>query len=458
MESERIKPRLLRGFRDHSPEDARKLKNLLSTFASVFELFGFAPLETAVIEDEKILTSNLGADPNKQIYRFTDLERNAVGLRFDLTVSLARFVAMNLNRLAFPFKRYQYGKVWRFDKPKRGRLREFFQFDADIVGAEPFEPEVELISATSLAFDRLGIDDYFFRINDRRYLVTVLNSLGIEEAKFKDIFRVLDKLESQGEDKVFKELTGKLLLQDFDSALEYERMQEVKISEDSAKSLLKKIKEIEPLREFLNDFVLRLEVENVDLKRVQLDASLTRGLDYYTGFVCEIYLRGARELGSVGGGGRYDGLISKFAERNISGVGLSVGVDRLMDALAFSGQEPKAWMRERQGQSSAQVFVTVFDDSLRSESVAIARALRLDGISTEVWLPSGNMNGKTLSRQFKYADKLGIPLAIVLGEDELKRTPKVVQLKDLRTEYAQEGKQIEVALTDLSRKIRELLA
>jgi len=429
----------------------------LSAFGSVFELFGFAPLETAFLEEEAILASNLGADPNKQIYRFTDLERNAVGLRFDLTVSLARYVAMNVNRLAFPFKRYQYGKVWRFDKPKRGRLREFFQFDADIVGAEPFEPEIEIISATCLAFDRLGIDDYFFRVNDRRYLVSVLNSLGVEEAKFKDVFRVLDKLESQGESKVFKELTGQLLLQDFDSALEYERMQEVKISEDCAKSLLKKIKEVEPLREFLKDFVQRLEGENVDLGRIQLDASLTRGLDYYTGFVCEIYLRGAREVGSVGGGGRYDGLISKFAERNISGVGLSVGVDRLMDALALSGKEPSALKARCKGQSSAQVFVTVFDDSLRSESMAIARALRSDGIPTEVWLLPGNASGRSLSKQFKYADKLGIPLAVVLGVDELRKTPKVVQLKDLRTEYEQEGKQIEVPVSQLSRKVRELL-
>jgi len=256
MESRRYKPRLLKGFKDHSPGEARFIQKIYYIFQRIYELYGFCPLDTATIEHEEILLSDYGIDPNKQIYRFSDLERNPVGLRYDLTVSLARFVAMHLNELVFPFKRYQLGKVWRFDKPKKGRLREFFQLDGDIVGVAPYEPEIELLVILYKGFREAGINNFYFRVNDRRYLSSLLEELGVESFKFKDIFRVLDKLESQGEEKVFKELTGKLLLQDFDSALEYERMQEVKIDESTAEKLLRAIKDPAKLKDFLGGFML----------------------------------------------------------------------------------------------------------------------------------------------------------------------------------------------------------
>lgn len=456
MGNSRIKPRLLRGFRDYSPPEAMLLNHIVASFRDSFELFGFSPLETSAIEYEPILRSDLGVDPNKQLYLFSDLEKNPVGLRYDLTISLARFIAMNLNSIVFPFKRYQIGKVWRFDKPKRGRLREFFQLDADIIGVPPYEAELELISAFCQGFSSLGIKNFYFKVNDRRYVSSLLDKLGIEEWKATDIFRVLDKLEREGEEKVYKELTGQILLQDFDSALEYERMQEVKIPSETARQLLSSIKDSEPLLRHFGDFLNRLRQEGIEEDKVRPTASLTRGLDYYTGFVCEIALEGAESIGSIGGGGRYDDLIGKYSEKPVTGVGISLGVDRFMDALVASGMDGQYYEKFNR-QSTAKVFVAVFDDSLVSESSRVARILRKNGISAELWLMPGNVKGKSLSRQFKYADRAGIPLAVVPGEEELRKDIPSVQLKDLRRGFGVEGKQEEVPLSDLVSKINALL-
>ncbi len=457
MDKVKIKPRLIRGFKDHSPYEVKVLHHIINAFEKTFLLYGFTPLETSVIEHQDILLSELGVDPNKQIYRFYDLERTPVGLRFDLTLSLARFVAMNINELSFPFKRFQVGKVWRFDKPKRGRLREFFQLDADVLGAPPYEPEVEIVTAVSQAFHRLGIDCYYFKINDRKYLSSLLNELGVEEKKHKDIFRVLDKLSVQGESKVFKEITGQLLLQDFDSSLEFERMQEVKIDVETGKSLLNKIRNPEPLKTHLKEFFQRVLEEGVDERKILFSPSLTRGLDYYTGFICEIMLEGAEKIGSIGGGGRYDNLVGKYCDRVISGFGLSVGLDRLLGGLELCPQEITSIFPQISKQSSAVVLVTVFDDSLRSESSRIARMLREAGISTETWLIPHCEKGKTLSGQLKFADKAGIPIAVIPGEEELRKNPQTVQVKDLRTEFGESHKQFEVPLDRLVETIQSLL-
>jgi len=459
MAPERLKPRPLKGFQDFLPPEARLRERIVETFCEVFRLFGFAPMDTPALEPEEILLSDYGVDANKQIYRFTDLEKNRVGLRFDLTVSLARVIAASGHLLPFPFKRYQVGKVWRFDKPKRGRFREFLQLDADIVGAQPYEPEVELLAAVHQAFARLGITGYYIRINDRKYLADVLQELGIEDSRAKDTFRVLDKLEHQGEEKVFKELTGQLLLQDFDSALEYERMQEVKVSPDTARELLRRTQDSGRLRGYLSGFLQRLTEEGVPPEKVRADASLTRGLDYYTGFVCELMLEGAESVGSVGGGGRYDDLIGRYAPTSPTGVGLSIGVDRLLAALKLAGSgsdsSPVAVGIQR---SSAAVFVAVFDDGEVSQLAAVARRLRNAGIPTELWLKPGNREGKSLSRQLKYADRAGIPLAVIAGSDELGKLPPTVQLKDLRTEFGEAGKQIEVPIEGLVGKVKDLLS
>jgi len=453
MSRGRIKPRVLRGFQDFLPPRARKRQRVAEVFRAVFESYGFAPLDTPALETQEVLLADYGVDSNKQIYRFTDLDNIPVGLRFDFTVSLARVVAASLNELQLPFKRYQYGPVWRFDKPKRGRYREFMQMDLDIIGAGPYEPEVELIAALNRGFAGLGLANCRFRVNDRSYLGGVLRSLEIGEDREKDVYRVLDKLAKQGEAKVRAELTGKLLLQDFDSALEFERMQEVAIPEAAAEELLAVIKDSSALEAELAGFLRRLEQEGVEPACVIPDPSLTRGLDYYTGFVCEIFIDGAEAVGSVGGGGRYDNLVGRYSGTPVSGVGLSVGVDRLLDAMELLGLDAGV----PASQSSAQALVTVFDDTLVERSAAIARTLRDAGIAVELWLKGGNQRGRTLARQFKYADKAGIALAVVVGEDELAADPPVVQLKDLRTEFGKEGKQAAVPLSELVNRVKELL-
>ncbi len=452
MARDRIKPRNLRGFRDFLPSSAQARQRIVDIFRKAFELYGFAPLETPALETEEVLLSDMGVDANKQIYRFSDLENTKVGLRFDFTVSLARTVAANLNRISLPFKRYQVGPVWRYDKPKRGRYREFTQIDLDIIGVAPFEPEVEMVAAVARGLREIGADNFVFRVNDRRYLGEVLESLGVEPEKAKDVFRVLDKLQKQGEKKVRDELTGKLLLQDFESALEYERMQEVAVSEQAADGLLTATKDASGLAKYLAGFLKRIEQEGVGGDNLVADPSLTRGLDYYTGFVCEVDIRGAEALGSVGGGGRYDDLLGRYSATPLTGVGMSVGLDRLMDALLATEV-----IAADAGQSTARVFVTVFDDSMRAESASIARMLRQAGVAAEMWLAEGNKTGRTLSRQFKYADKVGIPLAVVAGEDELAKDPPSVQLKDLRTGFGEEGKQSEVPLGELVARVKELL-
>ncbi|MCD6283113.1 histidine--tRNA ligase [bacterium] len=452
MAQERIKPRNLRGFQDFLPAAAQARQRIVDTFRKAFELYGFAPLETPALETEEVLLSDMGVDANKQIYRFSDLENVRVGLRYDFTVSLARTVAANLNRISLPFKRYQVGPVWRYDKPKRGRYREFTQIDLDIIGVAPYEPEVEMVAAVGRGLKDLGAENYIFRVNDRRYLGDLLERLGVAPEKGKDVFRVLDKLQKQGEKKVRDELTGKLLLQDFASALEFERMQEVAIPEGAADGLLAAIKDTSGLREYLGGFLARIGQEGVGGDNLVADPSLTRGLDYYTGFVCEVDIKGAEALGSVGGGGRYDDLLGRYSATPLTGVGMSVGLDRLADALAATGI-----LEADAGQSSARVFVAVFDDSLRAECATIARTLREAGVPTEMWLAGGNRNGRTLSKQFKYADKVGIPLAVVAGEDELAKDPPRVQLKDLRTGYGQEGKQNEIPRDELVARAKELL-
>jgi histidyl-tRNA synthetase len=249
------------------------------------------------------------------------------------------------------------------------------------------------------------------------------------------------------------ELTGKMLLQDFESALEFERMQEVAIPEAAADILLAAIKDSFALESALSALFNRLAQEGVDPARIIPDPSLTRGLDYYTGFVCEIFIEGAEAVGSVGGGGRYDNLVSRYSGTAVTGVGLSVGVDRLLDAMELLGLDGGV----RAVQSTAQVLVTVFDDALVDRTAAIARTLRDAGIAVELWLKSGNKRGRTLTKQFKYADKVGISLAVVAGEDELAADPPVVQLKDLRTEFGEEGKQVAVPLSELVARVRELL-
>jgi len=209
----------------------------------------------------------------------------------------------------------------------------------------------------------------------------------------------------------------------------------------------------------LSKFLERLAEEGVPPGQVRPDCSLTRGLDYYTGFVCELMLEGAESLGSIGGGGRYDELIGRYAPTSPTGVGLSIGVDRLIAALdlvaSASGSSP---LEAEDRQSPADVFVAVFDDELISRLAAIARGLRKAGIPAELWLKPGNRDGKSLSRQLKYADKAGIPLAVVAGRDELGKTPPTVQLKDLRTEFSEEGKQVEVPMDSLVSQVNKLLS
>lgn len=460
--SKYVKPRILKGFRDLLPKQMAVRARIVKSLNEVFESFGYLHLDTPALEYEETLFGELGIDANKQIYRFRDLEANDVGLRYDLTVSLARVVAQYQNELVFPFRRMQTGKVWRYDKPKKGRLREFIQFDADIVGIDSVAADCEIIELLYESFKRIGISEFVIKINNRRLLAYLLDFLAIKEDTNR-VFRVLDKLERAGKKAVKRELMGLDKKQAFESAFEEEAA--LNLSENQADGLLdfigiegdfQAVEEMlcgyfgvgvdcfdKPgLFEVFETFRL-LRARDLDEKHLKWDLALARGLDYYTGTVVEVILPDKSEFGSVAGGGRYDNLVSRFSSMKFPGVGVAVGVDRLAMAL----EEDPAFLN---GARNA-VFIPFFEAALASEYARLAREIRGSGIIAEVY-PGAEAS---LGKQLKYADKAGYPIALILGGNELAQG--IVNLKRLWTGFEAANKELNVNRSDLIASVRDEL-
>jgi histidyl-tRNA synthetase len=455
------KPKILRGFRDYLPKAQAARQWVVDTIRGVFESFGFLPLDTPMLELEETLTGDLGVDANKQIYRFVDLDRKNVALPYDLTVSLARVVAMYPNGIVLPFKRYQFSKVFRFDKIKRGRFREFMQLDADIVGVTDMVSDAEIVAIVCAALRAIGLKDFVVRLNDRKVISEAIVKLGIDGDE-KAIFRALDKLEKQNEGEVLAELTGAIQRQAFDSA--FEKTYQLKIPKDKAKALLAFIRIDEPAATMVTRLAKRLGVEDieksvglseldkllkvikaygVDEANYRVDLSLARGLDYYTGTVFETVMTDMPEYGSISGGGRYDNLVARFAPTGAPGVGATIGIDRLFAAL-----EEKGALDIRP--SKTLVFIPQLDEQFIPEYQSLAARLRERGIGAEVYVEPGVKLGK----QFQYADRLGIPLAAIAGEDEFLKG--VWQIKRLYTGFGEEDKQFSVPASDVVDKLAEM--
>ncbi len=420
----KIKPEVLKGFRDYPPSEEIARQNLVAVFREVFESFGFSPLQTPALEKiETLKGADYGSENLETIFSFTGPEKTDMALRFELTASLARYVAGN-PEMALPFRRYQVGTVWRVDKPGPGRFREFTQFDIDTVGTASMLADAEIMAAICQSFEKLGLPHYRIRYADRKILNGLAKYAGLGDGQAADVFRVIDKLDKQGVEAIRLELgpgridqsgdrIAGLNLPDgqIDTIISFLEFQKTKADPlGAAAELLAGIPEAEEgiaeLRQ-IADFLSRLGVPS---NKAQVDLTVVRGLGYYTGPVFETVLDDVPEVGSVFAGGRYDGLVERFLGRKIPAVGASAGIDRLLAALMSRNLitfQP----------TISEVLVTVMDPDKMPEYIALLNDIRSNGFKAEIFLGET----KNLTKQLKYADKVGIPMAVISGSDEFER-------------------------------------
>lgn len=416
----KVIPRTLPGFMELKPNEQILFNQIKEKIEESYKRFGFLPLDTPILELSEVLLAKAGGETEKQIYRFT--RGDDLAMRFDLTVPLAKYVSKNYGELQFPFRRYQIGKVYRGERPQKGRFREFYQADIDIIGDGELSimNDAEIPSIIYTTFKSLGFDDFTIRINNRKILNGLFEYLNIVELS-TEIMRIIDKLEKIGKENVKLELL-KLNIEEeiVDKILEF-----ISISGDNEE----KIESLERLNIKnevfekglfeLKEVVKYIRLFGVPEENFSIDLTIARGLDYYTGTVYETFLDNYREIGSVCSGGRYDNLAENYTDESLPGVGIAIGVTRLFDQL----NDLKLIKTEKESISDVLVISTSDDVS---ECLPIANTFRKEGINTEVY-----MNDKKMKAKFKYADKLKIPYVAIIGEDELKENK--VSLKNLVT-------------------------
>ena len=413
--AEIIEPRVLKGFRDYLPKDETARRALMEILEGVFRSYGFVPIDTPALEYAEVLLGKGGGETDKQVYRFQDNGGRDVALRFDLTVPFARFMAEHVDELYLPFRRYHMAKVWRGENTQRGRYREFMQCDFDIVGTDSASADTDIILLIADAVSALDVGGFTIRVNHRGIFNRFLESAGVRE-KSEAVLRLVDKIEKIGADE-----TRRLLAVEIGDASAGKVLDFV-TKENSFEATLAKIEGLAGgpgpdtvrLRE-----IWRNASEAGFPGTLALDPSITRGLDYYTGVVFETNLDAMPEIGSVCSGGRYDELASLYTTRRLPGVGSSIGLDRLLAALDALDK-----IKRRSGYT--QVLVLAVEDALAPSYHRIARALRAVGIAAEVFPEK-----RKLAQQFAYAERKGIPLAVIVGTDEA--AGGSAQLRDLAT-------------------------
>lgn len=439
----RIEPRLLRGFRDYLPGEMIPRQRMIQTIIGVFERFGFVPLQTPALEYADILVGKLGDDAEKLLYRFLDNGERDVCLRYDLTVPLAR-VAAQYRNLPRPIKRYQVAPVWRAEKPGRGRFREFYQCDVDIVGSASPLADAECLAIDAAVMDALGVPSVCIRVNNRKVLNGLASLLGVRDPQqMLGVFRTIDKLSTAGEPAVREMLLDPCGLQPCAVDRVFAYLGTSGTNAEILAALRAMFAGIEVAQEGLTELERVLEAAEAlgaDAARVRIDPSIARGLDYYTGTVFETFIIDLPDFGSVMSGGRYDGLISRFLGEDVPAVGISVGLDRLFAAMQELG-------RVRETGSTAQVLVAVVSDDAVPYALHVARTLRSAGLCVEQFL----YNGERAKKQFQYADARAIPVVAVVGGDE--RETQRVTLKSLAS-----GLQETVPLALAADRARALLA
>jgi len=447
--------------RDFLPADVRKREYVIGVIKSVYERYGFEPLETPAVENIETLMGKYGEEGNQLIFKILKRgEHEKTGaadlaLRYDLTVPLARVVAQYQNDLPKFFKRYQIQPVWRADRTARGRFREFYQCDVDVLGSKSMVVEAEICAAASEVLTTLGFDDYTIRINHRKILAGILDAAGIPRAQHVDALTSLDKLEKIGEDRVRAELAARGISADsiadvLKSFSEIERI----LRESSADPFWEK----EGPSQFLNDHILQRIAAvdgQVDAKqgakelseirslaraagvsegKLRVTANLARGLSYYTGSIMEISVEG---IGSLGGGGRYDNLVGMFLGRDVPACGFSLGLERIIVVMSEREMFPRELVA-----SPADVMVTIWNQDSIGKSLALATELRKEALRVDVY-PDADKMGK----QFKYASSRGLPFVAIIGDDE--RARGEVAIKDMRS-----GEQRTVKRSDVAKTVR----
>ncbi len=449
-----IKPRTPPGVMELLPRDQIAFQRMLDTIRRTFEGFGFLPIETPVFELSDTLLTKSGGETERQVYFVQSTgalgklsEGGAaeglpeLALRFDLTVPLARYVAEHEHDLAFPFRRYQMQRVYRGERAQRGRFREFYQCDIDVIGKDSLSPryDAEVPAVISAVFAALDIGEFTIQLNHRKLLRGYFEGQGIDDARQMTVLREIDKLDKRGEDAVRATLTG----EDFglsdevaERLLAFSRVRST--GHDDALARLDALgagtELFEEGRNELRDLLGQLRALGVPESRYALNLSIARGLDYYTGMVYETVLDAHPQIGSICSGGRYDNLASHYTKSKLPGVGISIGLTRLFWQLREAGLVAAA-------DSSVDVLVTLLDDASLPDALALSQRLRSSGLNVETQLEP-----RKLAKQMQYADRAGIRFVVIRGEDEAAKG--VVAVKDLRR-----GEQFEVADDDLARTL-----
>ena len=428
------------------PRDQIAFQRMLDTIRHTFEQFGFLPVETPVMELSEVLLTKSGGETERQVYFVQStgaLEKGGEGLpelalRFDLTVPLARYVAEHEHELAFPFRRYQMQRVYRGERAQRGRFREFYQCDIDVIGKDALSPrfDAEIPAVIAAVFERLAIGDFTIQLNHRKLLRGYFEGMGIEGDRQLPVLRELDKLDKRGEDAVRATLAGEgfeLAAEAIEKLMAFSRVRSQGHDDALAKldALGTGTALFEEGRTELRAILLQLKALGVDESRYAINLSIARGLDYYTGVVYETTLDAYPQIGSICSGGRYDNLASHYTKSKLPGVGISIGLTRLFYQLREAGLIGSA-------DSSVDVLVALLDDAGLDAALSMSQRLRAAGLNVET-----QFEPRKLAKQFQYADKAGIRFVVMRGEDEAARG--VVAVKDLRR-----GQQFEVAENELA--------
>jgi histidyl-tRNA synthetase len=445
------KPSIPQGTRDFSPEQVARRTYIFDTIRKVFQKYGFAPIETPTLENLSTLTGKYGEEGDKLLFKVLNngdylakadpsvLEaKNSSklisqicdrGLRYDLTVPFARYVVMHQNDIVFPFKRYQIQPVWRADRPQRGRYREFYQCDADVVGSPSLVYEAELVQIYDEVFKQFGLD-VVIKINNRKILFGMAEAAGIPD-QFMDMTIAIDKLDKIGWDGVATELRnrniGESSIEMINKMLTINNLEDLEAYGDKSESLVKGIAELRKFHTYFD--------QKPSANKVEFDITLARGLNYYTGCIFEVAATDVK-MGSIGGGGRYDDLTSVFGLKNVSGVGISFGADRIYDCLAELELFPTA------SAQSLKVLFVAFDEETHRFAFNCLNKIREAGINSDIY-----PEPTKLKKQLDYADRREVPFVVLVGSDEMESG--ILTIKNMKT-----GEQQKLELP----KIIELLA